>query len=293
MGDGGLVSRRLAELYLRQGRRDEAAEQLRTLCRQGNVEEVELRALLSITSPFAGEDTEDEREPIGALGRSRSLIAEGDWESARQEIESVESPGEAESALRARIYAATNEYDLLDAWLEGNASISGADGWFAKGSLAAHQSDDQQAVRAFCQAVQDDATDAESYRRLSQSLESLGETDLAKVAASRADMIRQTHEIGLRMANSDVPSSTDITELSQLLDQLRRPYEALAWRAVGTVYASSRTEITREEAVERLERINRERLQIKPPGADERQRFLQCGIDLDLSSNKADESGLK
>ncbi|MEO1526121.1 MAG: tetratricopeptide repeat protein [Planctomycetota bacterium] len=282
VGEGGLVSRRLAQLFLRQGRRVEAAEHLRVLCREGNIEEVELRALLSIAKPISGEQPDnDELEPIGALGRARLLASGEDWRAARAEIESVGSPSIDESALRARVYASVDEFDSLAQWLEGAGKPTETvppDGWFAIACLAAHQGKHARAVDALCNGVQLDPTDAEAYAQLSKSLAELGMDEQAKDAAMRAELLRQTQEIGKRMSNAESPGSEDLASLIKLLRQLRRPSEALAWSAVATIYAQSRSEISRADAIKKLEQINQDRLVTASESSDIKQ-FILCGID--------------
>ncbi|MEL6109769.1 MAG: tetratricopeptide repeat protein [Planctomycetota bacterium] len=281
VGEGGLVSRRLAQLFLRQGRCVEAAAHLRLLCNEGNVEEGELRTLLTVSNPIAFDDSDDTLEPIGVLGRVRSLISANDWAAARAEIESVDSPSSDESAIRARIYATTQDFDSLRAWLEGDGKQTGntnADGWFAVACLSVHDGEHAQAVDAFCNVVLRDPTDAEAYAMMSDSLSKLGIEDKAKLASTRSELLLQTQKIGKRMSKSESPDTKDLSTLTELLGKLRRPSEALAWRAVETIYAQSRSEITREEAIKRLEQINRNRLEL-PSDARGLMEFVLCGID--------------
>jgi hypothetical protein len=50
-----MAHRELSLLLLRQGRRVEASRHLREMCRQGNIEETELRTLLRASLPFAAD----------------------------------------------------------------------------------------------------------------------------------------------------------------------------------------------------------------------------------------------
>ena len=99
--DARMVDRMLAQLLLRQGRRLEATTHLRELCRFGDVDEFELRSMLIALHPLPGESVEeDEWKPIGALGRARYQISQGDWQAALEQLDPSKAKRPAEAALR-------------------------------------------------------------------------------------------------------------------------------------------------------------------------------------------------
>jgi len=284
VGNASMVHRLLAQLLYRQGRRLEAATSLHELCRAGNIEEVELRSLLNSVHPFAGELASGEFAPIGPLGRARYQIGEGDWDAALEELAGATVQSPDEYALRGRIYAQQRDFDSLQQWAT-DAKVStnkSADHWFALGAHQAHQEDHAGAVDSFCEVVLHDPTDGEAYLLMSRSLAQLGADDEAKQAATRAKLIQQTQQIGSQMAASEQRDLQIIAELSNLLDQLERPLEALAWRAVLAVYSQSSGAITEQQAMQAFSEINqtrRQRLQAGDTQASE--QFILCGVDRD------------
>ena len=90
-----LAHRSLAELLIRQGRRVEAAKHLGRLCRLGDVEERELRQLLMIVHPFAGDAASrsmsslsgaDEKQLLSEIARDRTEQFGGKDERATRQF---------------------------------------------------------------------------------------------------------------------------------------------------------------------------------------------------------------
>ena len=239
--DAMIVHRKLAQLLIRQGRRLEAATQLRLLCRRGDIEEAELRALLMLVHPFAHDATITEFEPVWPLGEARFEISQGNSEKSVTLLQQLTTPRAAETALLGRLYAQQQNYGALGKWVAGESQSSeqSADYWLAMGMNAAHEGDHQTAVEYLCEAVLRDQTDKDAYSLLSQSLEGLKLDAQAKEAADRAERIARTQVIGNEMADSPQRDLQKMSELTDLLNQLHRPTEALAWcgsAAVQKIY---------------------------------------------------------
>lgn len=284
VGPEPMVHRLLAQLLLRQGRRLEAAQYLQQLCNVGDLDESEMRSLLTLAYPFAGEPAEDELAPIGALGEARYLISQGSWSEASQRLEQIKSPSPAEAALLGRIYAEQEEDESLNAWAAefGDPGEESSDYWFAMGVTAARGDDHTKAVSCFCQAVLLDETDHRAYQQLSESLAAINEGSKASEATRRAALIKRTQEIGREMAASDTRDLEAITKLADLLDELQRPLEALAWRAVQVYYGQASSALAAPAANAALAEINRNRTaQLKSFDAEAKKKFLLCGIDLE------------
>ena len=282
--ESALVHRNLAQLMLRQGRSSEAAPHLDQLCRLGDVTEEELRSLLNLLHPFAGDRASPTMDPIGALGKARNEISQGNWEQAREELEASDSIGAAEIALLGRVEAKLGDFEALTQWKTSTSdSIDPyADGWVARGSLSARQGNHANAVRSFAEAVLRDQTDHQAYSLMGESLKAIGASDEAEGVMSRAAMIRQTQESGAKMAASSEPDETEITKLIDLLDQLQRPLEALAWRGMRLAYARSEGSISDAEAQQTLEKIMSDRSQLLNANLAKAPRpFVLCGIDLE------------
>ncbi len=280
--DAAMAHRQLSQLMVRQGRRLDAAKHLQVLCRLGNIEEVELRSLLSLVAPFSPDAAREELQPIGSLGRARMAIAQDQWEQAAKELLAEDSPRPAEAALLGRVYAEQENFEALTQWVveRSKAKPETADHWYALGVDAAHRADHREAVQFFCQAVLLDATDEQVFRRLAESLHELSADGEAEQAAQRAQSLARTRALGNEMAGSNQRDLQKLAELSQLLHQLHRPLEAISWQAVRVAYAGSK--LSPQEQQAKLAEINQQRMrasgETQPFASKE---FILCGVDLD------------
>jgi len=278
--EAAMAHRQLAQLLVRQGRRLEASKHLNALCQQGNIEEFELRALLSLASPFAGDIVGTNLEPIGPLGKARFAIGRGDWDNAATTLRSQKTLAPVEAALLGRIHAEQRDFANLESCVRTASELTSetADESFAWGVFAAHQGEHPLAVKHFCKAVLFDRTDERAYEALAASLVHLAaEREAAKVT-ERAQWLARTREIGEEMAANDQRDLNQLAELAQLLDQLHRPFESLSWQAVRVAY--DRSILPENEQRSELNEINRKRIQlIESSGPAVTKEFILCGID--------------
>lgn len=276
--DAAMAHRQLAQLLLRQGQRHQAANHLQALCELGNVEEIELRAMLSHADPFAADLSRESLEPIGPLGQARWAISNDDWDRAASELTAADHRTPDESALLGRVHAIIGDMASLEKWAVDNADLTLADAWFARGVLAAHRSDHEAAVRFFCQVVLLDPTDHQGYERMSKSLLAMGSESEAKQSAERASWLVRSQEIGNAMAISGVRNAAKLTELVELLDRLRRPLESVCWRAVRFAYV--RSELSTEQQRAEINDIKRRRsLGTNEAKTTPSENFICCGVD--------------
>lgn len=282
--NSALVHRNLGSLRLRQGRRLEAAAHFRKLCVLGDVQESELRPLLLLARPFAGDAEKEMYDPIGTLGIARSEIAIGAWSAARERLESSPNQEPQQVGLLGRIYVHLQDNAALTAWVDqvGDTAMESADYWFAIGSHHRQAENHRQAVVAFCEAVRRDPTDSEAYLALSQSLQQLGADPEAEATQQRAALIQQTQALGAQMAESPNRDYNQVTTLIELLEKLQRPMEALSWRGVRLAYRRTHGALTDAQAQQVLSEIMRDRdLQLKQDQTEATEQFILCGIDLE------------
>ncbi|QEF97494.1 tetratricopeptide repeat protein [Stieleria maiorica] len=280
--DAALVHRNLSQLLLRQGRRSEAAEYLSVLCSIGDIMEDELRALLRISHPLAGDVTDEVFDPIGTLGQARVDVARGDLAAARTRLEAVRERSEEEDALLGRIYVQLEDHAALQTWRSEQTGSSDryADAWLAKGAAAAEQGDHVTAVRCFAECVLRDPTDAPAYRMMSRSLRETGAE--SEATAHRADLIEQTVAIGARMAAQETRDDAAFSKLIELLDQLHRPLESLAWRGIQLAYSVETSARSESQPQQLLNEVATERAKLlRSNRAQASRRFVLCGVDLD------------
>ncbi|MCO8122294.1 tetratricopeptide repeat protein [Stieleria sp. TO1_6] len=285
--DASRAHQMLADLLLRQGRRLLAAEHLRTLCRSGVIQESNLRTLLMIDRPFAGDASAQRSDPIGPLGQARQQMGLGQWEVAAETLDRANSQQPDVVAASGRIAAALDDFGKLESWTVGvpQSAKDTADYWLAMATLRSQQDDHRSAAMCCCRTVLLDPTAAPAYHLLSKSLGQLAMSDHAERAQQRAGLLEQTQKIGRAFAETQTPDSTQLAELVDLLEQLQRPIEALAWRAVGVSYAKTSGALTDQEASQAIAEINRQRIQqltANPDGPSE--AFVVCEVDLETLS---------
>ncbi|QDT01994.1 Tetratricopeptide repeat protein [Rubripirellula lacrimiformis] len=283
--DATMAHRQLAQLLVRQGRRLEAAAPLNALCEQGNVEEIELRTLLSLSAPFAADASREHLDPIGSVGRARAAAGKDEWDSVIAELQSVTPQSSTQSALLGRAYAEQGDFESLKQWIETNTETipDNADAWFARGVSAANDQDDRRAVKCFCEAILSDSTDDKAYFQLASSLSRLVpdaqnvSADQAETVLQRATSIARTREIGQQLAQSNQRNLNDLAELAKLLEDLHRPLESLSWQAVRIAYG--RSTIAANEQQSQLTEINQQRMELAKNPQPVDKQFVLCGVD--------------
>ena len=281
--DAVLAHRGLAGLLSRQGRRMEAHVHLNRLCYLGDITENELRSMLRVSRAFTMDVDGDRSDPVGPLGVARTEIARGDWRTAQNRLQTVESPGPYQSGLLGRAHAALEDLASLRTWIAeaGDAVDVSPDAWFAKGILAMSAGRPADATRCFAETVRLDPTDADAYSEMARSLAESDASTEAETARRRAELVKKSHDIGMNMAGSDERDLGGILELSELLAQLGRPFESLGWRGVWLSYADATGSVSAAEAQGVLDGIVKHRTMLLEQGqTNAPMEFVLCGVDL-------------
>lgn len=265
-----LVRRQLASLLNRLGRRQEAIEHLRVLCRLGDITQTELASMLSRqdASITAGAQTgkslqaQDASDWFGSAAIARDLISRGDPTAALQVLRqacSLEPQARAEShsrgnrlnptvspaavALLGRVAVDLGDDDSLNHWakLVDSDQRSQADHWYALGVLAIRDGFPPETSAGFLiEAVWQDPTDWVAYGLLENLMNQLGNEQAERSFHHCVLMIKRS----IIAANqiSEVPAdSEDVFErLALSLEQLQRPLEANAWRTLAAYHLSDK-----------------------------------------------------
>ncbi len=292
LGDQALVHRKLAELFVRQGRRIEAANHLRTLCRLGDVTEAELEVLLMLAHPFQT-DAADGPDPIGVLGHARFEISNGNWDAALKKLNSAKQQSDQELALLGRTLAHLQDHTALEKWSASiETPIENADYWFAMGSLHRHNGQHASAAECFCQAVVHDQTDQQAYFSIAQSLKEIDPPIKSDTVLARAKLIKKTQSLRSEMIKNPKRDLQKITMLIDSLVQLRRPLEALSWRGVRLAYQRANTSLTDTEAKKLFAAIMKDRATcLKANEVDASKEFILCDLNLDLFKTEKQKAG--
>jgi hypothetical protein len=275
-----MAHRELARLRNRQGRRFDAAASLQELCRQGNIEEIELLQLVRIAYPLAPLAGRPDAEPIGGLGRARLAMGQAQWDLAITELTAGADDASDETALLGRLYALQSDAESLASWAAQWPADDDAnpDALFAVAQHHALSDDPRSAVLAICRLVRRDPTDADAYRLLGQSLAALGLEKESEASVARVEQLARTQELGTELATSANPTAEQITELADLLEQLRRPFESVAWQAIAVAYR--RSSMPPAQVRQLFAQINQRRMElIESQPATDSDHYLTCGVD--------------
>ncbi|MDV6032202.1 MAG: hypothetical protein F9B45_19370 [Phycisphaera sp. RhM] len=273
-----MAHRALANLLLGLGRRLEAADHLRSLCRQGDIQESELLSLFHVSIPIAGTGV---IEPLNDLAESLDLIAADKLHEAHRLLLESSRHDADHNALLGRVLVLLHDAQGIEEWIPNkNPDRSDSHTWFAMGAQHAWSGDHASATRCFCEVVLQDPTDGQAYELLSRSLSELGWEETSNAAAERAELIGQTQVIAAGLKPSADQRLDQIDELVQILEQLRRHDEALAWRSVQVLYGQS--VLTKPQAIERMRQINQRRAELRQSGGfGPDDTFVICGVELD------------
>ena len=283
-----LIDRLLSRLLMRQGRRVEAKALLMRLCRVGNVEEMDLRSLLSLSCPLPGDAVTDAFEPIGLEGTARHAISLGQLAVASEILQQAVNDssvvlGPAEYALQGRLLALAEQFEGLSEWI--NSAPEGikeySDYWFALGAYQLQQSDFSIAAESLGHAVLRDQTDFRAYKMLGDALNQMGKSEQAKLAIERAGLIEQTVSLGNEMASNPQRDVRKISVLIDLLERLQRPLEALGWRGIQVAYGRANAVLDEAAARNILQMINQKRItQLGETDTAAKRLFVTCGVEV-------------
>ncbi|MFK8113012.1 MAG: FG-GAP-like repeat-containing protein [Rubripirellula sp.] len=243
----GMAHRRLAYLFNRQGRRQEASEHVRELCRAGDVTQTELHTLVNETDAVfdEGNDQADSLEsyvPIGPAAEARVLFSANDFKAA---LELLKKPMElrqldaAGSAFFGRLAMEVQDEESMARWFDQLAvdQQEFTDHWVAIGTWLLNEGDVKGATRSFAEAVMRNPTDWITFTRLETCMGLSGQTKLQEAYQNRATLLRKSVLASNRIAGEASPKQADIEELATVLDALSRPVEAVMWRAIGLSYS--------------------------------------------------------
>ncbi len=245
------VRHRLASLYNTMGHRLQAAEYLHWLAQRQDLSEKEAFGLICLVDPLI-----DETLPKGSqslLAQVMQLRADGKYTEALERMSSASIPPQdlaTLEAFRCRLLAETGDLSNLQQSLSVAPTTAQQESnyWYAQGASLAASGKYREAIRCFLEAVTRDPTDSQAYIQLSQNLELAGDSKSAQVARDRARRIALTIQLARRFG-SRAGTKEEYLELANLLRELQRPWEAIAWQQIALKrYGSSADQQQRFEA---------------------------------------------
>lgn len=242
--EASAAHRQLAYLYNRQGRRHEAVAHIYKLCRQGDVRQDELHALIHLSDAMytAKESPGDQGDrpywPIGPEGEARRLFMENKYQQAitvlRPSLASGDQPASV-LALFGRSAAEAQDDEAMNWWMTqvDQETQTFADYWAALGLMLLSQNRLEESGRALMEAIVRDPTDFRSINRLRPVLESLGQQRAADRFDDRFQALRLISSENNRIADSSTPNVEAMTRIAAALDSIDRRLEAALWRIMA------------------------------------------------------------
>ncbi len=233
--------RQLAELFNESDQRLAAKPHLIWLACQGVIREKELYAMIAYSDPFVEstppKPNSAEQVSLRELLRAKLLRHDGNLTRATKLTETLTAnfPNSTSiAAFRGRLYAELHDLQKLLQWhsqlppgMEAQPEY-----WLALGVLKNQQSQPKEAVRCFAEALLRDHTNRFAYRELSRALASLGQEDAAECVQQKLVVLDEATQLAYSFG-SRPGSEAELHRLADLLHELRRDAEAIAWRALA------------------------------------------------------------
>ena len=263
-----LARRQLAQLLNRQGRRHEAAEHIRELCKQGNVRQDELHALIVLSDAMTSDPDEAasgevDYSPIGASGEARKLFTERRYADAVAVLRDTVAAGDAPPSVVAfygRAVAEAQDDQEFLRWIgRTDESVRQfSEYWSAVAAYLASRQQYDAAARALLEALDRDSTDFTSMNRLNQMLKLL---DQPSGRQRWEERWRANHDVLLSnnaISDSATPNVEAMEELAARLNAIDRRLEAVMWKSLESHY--------RNLPSEAMQHWNRERQKLVASG---------------------------
>ncbi len=231
-----VAHRRLAQLLNCQGRHAEAMPHLRALAKFQVATPSELYGMNAASDPFVQKDV----SKLVDIPLSDLCIAKLQWFSGKQQEAKLmasnllsEVPvSTAAAAFAGRVFSTLQDDGLFADWSKNvpNGIDREPEYWFAIGHWHQQHGKHEVAVRCFAEAVTRDDTDRFSFLAMARSLEVVGRDDLARLAFRRSQLLEEVNYIVTGLERT----TEQLHRLGQILNQLQRPHEALAWMKLST-----------------------------------------------------------
>ncbi|MEC7678902.1 MAG: FG-GAP-like repeat-containing protein [Planctomycetota bacterium] len=285
-GDKVRVLRSLSTILNNQGRRREAGIHLKSLAKTGEIQEKELISMVTLGNPFldrsmAKPEFGDEMVPA-LLVMSRELKSQGDFAASVRLCKKLAETFPNSTQIQAflgRIYADQQDSASLRDWLQqvpDGIEIE-AEYWHAIATLMQLENQPREAIRCFLEAVLRDETDRPAYLSLAQLLNRLDRSEEAKRFLQRSESLAETSRIakslGLKRGTSE-----QLHRIADLMDQMQRPWESLAWRKIALKQQGASDDRVKQIEQDRLDLISSQEQTSET--IQDREAFRLCDLKL-------------
>ncbi|NND98381.1 MAG: tetratricopeptide repeat protein [Pirellulaceae bacterium] len=225
-----IAHRQLARLLNRQGRRHEATEHVRALCRLGDVQVDELQSLMVLSDSMY-------HQPIGSCGRARQLFERRKFREAVALLYPSVSSAEVPPAVLAfcgRVIAEAQDDDRYHDWIAktDDQTKQFSEYWAALGAMELSIGNVKSGIRALAEALDRDPTDFLSVKRIYQALLTLDDQKNAAQWEQRFGLLKELMNANYAVTVSGAKDSQSIEKLAGLLRDADRDLEANLWKTV-------------------------------------------------------------
>jgi tetratricopeptide (TPR) repeat protein len=282
-----IAHRKLAWLYNRSGRRHLAITHLRRLCMLGDVQQDELFAMLSLTDAIyvdpkkkaPGATTDTRYFGIGPFARARWLYGKFRFLDALEPVRDANQLRDATPDMKAfaiRVLASAQHIDEAKSLAATSAGQleKWSDYWAAAAIIALDERDFEGGARAALECIRRDPTDFRTILRLHHALDGLGQHEQKALWWDRHVLTRESITLGVQLIDAGGDDAKIISRLSNVLEQLNRPLEAVMWQAIAIARSGSPT------LKQSMAELNRRRLNLVESSASFPDKsFVLCGAD--------------
>ncbi|MGB7344636.1 MAG: FG-GAP-like repeat-containing protein, partial [Pirellulaceae bacterium] len=182
----------------------------------------------------------DDKRPL--LGSARYDFDAAKYEDAIRIIKTItESHPDflAAQTLLARCYAATEDFDALDAWAKRQSKAIEAYPayWMAIGDLARSKGQVNAMVQAYWEAARIDPDQIVSWQKLSVALRQLNDDSISSTTIAAVDervkLLSRFDQLRSRFERSGSISRRFANEIALALEELGKLWEAEAWASIA------------------------------------------------------------
>ncbi|KLU01900.1 hypothetical protein RISK_006084 [Rhodopirellula islandica] len=244
--DQDRVRHRLAEVLNQTGQRVVACRVLQPLIRKGKASERDLFSVITRGEAFIDESLsapDFSKLSLASLSLARRQHDEAKLSESNELLSDLRQKypeSTAIAAFQGRVLADLQDFESLQAWrhsLPSNIQEE-PEYWHALGKLASHRNDHEVAIRCLGEAIQRDPTDRNSLVLVARALRQVGLNEEAGQAMRQFELLERTAELA-KIFGLASGTPAEYREMADLLSELGRPWESLAWERIAVAMTGS------------------------------------------------------
>lgn len=264
--EASMAHRQLAYLFNRQGRRHEACQHIRELCKLGDVRQDELQSLIVVSdammpNPEPVDPNALDYQPIGVSGQARILFTQKRYAEAASILRDPVAKGElppAINALYGRALAEAQEDAAFEQWVTqvDDSVREFSEYWAALAAHLAGRQETESAIRASLESLDRDPTDFTVINRLLTLFKVLDRRDDYARWEERWKALHNILTSNNKISAVATPQVDEIDEVAAQLFALDRKLEAVIWKWLEAYYRKLPQETLNHWSNQRLQLVN-------------------------------------